>query len=79
GLLGGKPVVSVFHMGISIKVLQPLYDILEISDVPIGKMLPTHVNRSESLFEKALAYELKGGEIDNTTTITYPVAPAEGI
>lgn len=39
GLLGGKPGVSVFHMGSSKKGLQPLYDILENSDVPIGKLL----------------------------------------
>ncbi|MBZ4856840.1 beta-aspartyl-peptidase, partial [Salmonella enterica subsp. enterica serovar Typhimurium] len=79
GLLGGKPGVSVFHMGSSKKGLQPLYDILENSDVPIGKLLPTHVNRSESLFEQALAFALKGGVIDITTSIPDPVAPAEGI
>ncbi|EBP9445102.1 beta-aspartyl-peptidase, partial [Salmonella enterica] len=79
GLLGGKPGVSVFHMGSSKKGLQPLYDILEHSDVPIGKLLPTHVNRSESLFEQALAFALKGGVIDITTSIPDPVAPAEGI
>lgn len=47
--------------------------------MPIGKLLPTHVNRSESLFEQALAFALKGGVIDITTSIPDPVAPAEGI
>lgn len=79
GLLGGKPGVSVFHMGSSKKGLQPLYDILENSDVPMGKLLPTHVNRSESLFEQALAFALQGGVIDITSGIPGPVAPAEGI
>lgn len=68
-----------FSYGQQQKGLQPLYDILENSDVPIGKLLPTHVNRSESLFEQALAFALKGGVIDITTSIPDPVAPAEGI
>ncbi len=78
GLLGGKP-VSAFFIWAAAKGLQPLYDITENSDVPIGKLLPTHVNRSESLFEQALAFALKGGVIDITTSIPDPVAPAEGI
>lgn len=79
GLLGGKPGVSVFHMGSSKKGLQPLYDILENSDVPMGKLLPTHVNRSEYLFDQALAFALKGGTIDITSGIPGPVTPAQGI
>ncbi len=71
--------VSAFSYGQQQKGLQPLYDITENSDVPIGKLLPTHVNRSESLFEQALAFALKGGVIDITTSIPDPVAPAEGI
>ncbi|MCP5750486.1 beta-aspartyl-peptidase, partial [Klebsiella pneumoniae] len=51
GLLGGKPGVTVFHMGDSKKALQPVYDLLENCDVPISKLLPTHVNRNVPLFE----------------------------
>ncbi|WET40137.1 beta-aspartyl-peptidase [Citrobacter enshiensis] len=79
GLLGGKPGVSVFHMGSSKKGLQPLYDILENSDVPMGKLLPTHVNRSEYLFDQALTFALNGGTIDITSGIPGPVTPPEGI
>ena len=46
GLLGSKPGVTVFHMGDSKKALQPIYDLLENCDVPISKLLPTHVNRN---------------------------------
>lgn len=42
-------------------MLEPLYDVLAHSDVPITKLLPTHVNRAEPLFEAALAYARKGG------------------
>lgn len=79
GLLGGKPGVSVFHMGSSNKLLEPLYRILENSDVPIGKLLPTHVNRSEALFEAALVFALQGGYIDITSGISEPIAPAQAI
>ncbi|SUX84529.1 isoaspartyl dipeptidase [Citrobacter koseri] len=47
GLLGQKPGISVFHMGDSPHMLEPLYDILANADVPITKLLPTHVNRAE--------------------------------
>ncbi|NUU65126.1 beta-aspartyl-peptidase [Enterobacteriaceae bacterium BIT-l23] len=79
GLLGGKAGVSVFHMGNSKKGLKPIYHVLENSDVPIGKLLPTHVNRNEALFEQALEFALKGGTIDITSGIPGPVTPADGI
>lgn len=79
GLLGGKPGVTVFHMGDSKKALQPVYDLLENCDVPISKLLPTHVNRNVPLFEQALEFARKGGTIDITSSIDEPVAPAEGI
>ena len=41
GLLGGKPGVTVFHMGDSKKALQPVYDLLENCDVPISKLTAT--------------------------------------
>src|SRR5699024_10632535 len=46
GLLGSKAGVSVFHLGNSCRTLAPLYAILDNSDVPITKLLPTHVNRT---------------------------------
>lgn len=61
------------------KALQPVYDLLENCDVPISKLLPTHVNRNVPLFEQALEFARKGGTIDITSSIDEPVAPAEGI
>ena len=79
GLLGRKPGISVFHMGDSPRMLEPLYQILDCCDVPITKLLPTHVNRAEPLFQAALEFARKGGTIDITSSIDEPVAPAEGI
>lgn len=79
GLLGQKPGISVFHMGDSPHMLEPLYDILANADVPITKLLPTHVNRAEPLFQVALEYALDGGYIDITSSIDEPIDPATAI
>jgi len=70
GLLGGKPGVTVFHMGDSKKALQPVYDLLENCDVPISKLLPTHVNRNVPLFEQALEFARKGGTSTSPAALT---------
>lgn len=79
GLLGQKPGISVFHMGDSPRMLEPLYEILANSDVPITKLLPTHVNRAEPLFHAALEYAHDGGYIDITSSIDEPIDPAMAI
>lgn len=79
GLLGQKAGVSVFHMGSSPRMLEPLYEILANADVPITKLLPTHVNRAESLFHAAMEYAHDGGYIDITSSIDEPVDPATAI
>lgn len=78
GLLGGKP-ASPCSTWATAKALQPVYNLLENCDVPISKLLPTHVNRNVPLFEQALEFARKGGTIDITSSIDEPVAPAEGI
>ncbi|QCR37924.1 beta-aspartyl-peptidase [Nissabacter sp. SGAir0207] len=79
GLLGGKAGVSVFHLGNSPRLLAPLEAILRDSDVPIGKLLPTHVNRSTTLFTAALEFARAGGHIDLTSGIETPFSAAEGV
>jgi beta-aspartyl-dipeptidase (metallo-type) len=41
GLLGAKAGISVFHLGNSPKLLEPLFSILNNADVPRVKLLPT--------------------------------------
>lgn len=79
GLLGSKAGVSVFHMGSSTHELEPIYDILRHADVPMTKLLPTHVNRSQSLFLAALRFAREGGYIDITSSIDEPIDPASAI
>ena len=76
GLLGAKAGVTVFHMGNSAKAFAPIEAILENSDVPISKLLPTHVNRKAFLLEAAIDFAKKGGYIDITSGII-PVSSAD--
>lgn len=79
GMLSSKVGIVVFHMGDSPKMLKPLYDILENSDVPINKLLPTHINRNEKIFEDAIQFALKGGTIDITSGIAKPIPPHQAV
>ncbi len=72
-LLGGGT-ASPCSTGRQQKALQPVYDLLENCDVPISKLLPTHVNRNVPLFEQALEFARKGSTIDITSSIDEPVA-----
>lgn len=79
GLLGAKAGISVFHLGNSPKLLEPLLNILKNADVPRTKLLPTHVNRAQALFLAALDYARDGGYIDITTSIREPIDAATAI
>ncbi len=69
GLLSAKAGLTVFHLGNSPKALAPLYEVIAHSDVPINKLLPTHVNRTELLFNDAIRFAKQGGYIDLTSGI----------
>ncbi len=79
GLLGNKAGLTVFHMGSSKNGLKPIYDLLNHSDVPINKLLPTHVNRSKRLFDEAIEYARQGGVIDLTSGISPETGAKEAI
>jgi beta-aspartyl-dipeptidase (metallo-type) len=66
GLLGAKAGVVHIHVGDGFKGLTPLTDMLEDSDFPMEMFVPTHLNRSKKLFEQAVEYAAKGGNIDLT-------------
>lgn len=66
GLLGKKAGVVHIHVGDGKKGLTPLMDLLEDSEFPPEMFVPTHLNRNKKLFEQAVQYALKGGNIDLT-------------
>ncbi len=69
GLTAGKAGCVVVHLGGSKAGFAPLRDLLEKTDIPIRQFIPTHVNRTENLFEEALAWTRDGGFIDLTAGI----------
>lgn len=40
--------------------------VIDETEIPVSQFLPTHVNRNEMLFRKAITYALKGGAVDFT-------------
>lgn len=70
GLLAGKAGVLHLHVGSGDRLLSPVLEVLDIADVPIGTMVPTHLNRTRTLLEDSVRYGKRGGFLDITTSIT---------
>ena len=70
GILSGKAGVVNIHLGSGERGLEFLEEIIEKTEIPATQFLPTHMNRDENLFQKAIAYGKKGGLMDFTTSTT---------
>ena len=68
GILSGKAGVVNIHMGDGKRELDFIDDIVKDTEIPITQFLPTHMNRNESLFKKAIKHGKKGGLVDFTTS-----------
>lgn len=66
GLIGKKAGVVHLHIGEGKEGLTPLFSLLEETEYPIGMFVPSHLNRNKRLFEQALMYGSRGGNIDIT-------------
>lgn len=66
GMISGKAGLTVMHMGNSERHMQPVFDALELSDVPPENFLPTHCCRSPELIADAVRFNMMGGFIDFT-------------
>ena len=65
-IIGRKAGVVHIHLGDEETGLDLLNDLIGQTDLPIGMFVPTHVNRNKKLFNQALNYLSKGGNIDLT-------------
>ncbi|MFI2810716.1 MULTISPECIES: beta-aspartyl-peptidase [Microbulbifer] len=70
GLLSGKSGVISIHVGGCDGRLQPLFDAVNNSDIPISQFYPTHINRNEHLLQHGVEFAQAGGFIDFTTSTT---------
>ena len=66
GMLGGKAGVLHIHVGDGKRGLLPLFELEKDSEFPLNMFVPTHLNRNRPLFEQALDYVRRGGNIDLT-------------
>jgi beta-aspartyl-dipeptidase (metallo-type) len=68
GILSGKAGVVNIHLGDGKRMLKPLFEIVETTEIPITQFIPTHMGRNPYLFEEAIRYAKAGGYIDFTTS-----------
>ena len=66
GVLSGKAGIINVHLGNSLRCMDLIERVIDETEIPVSQFLPTHVNRNEMLFRKAITYALKGGAVDFT-------------
>ena len=67
GLMGGKAGIAHFHVGSYKAGLDPLFDVVRTTSIPITQMYPTHVSsRGEPLAQQAREWIAQGGYVDMT-------------
>lgn len=75
GMLSGKSGIVTLHMGDSDKRLEPVFQALSESEIPVTFFRPTHVNRNPGLLREAFTYLDMGGYIDLTCMPNSELAP----
>ena len=66
GMLGGKPGLCHLHVGPGPGGLQPIFEMLEMSEIPVTQFTPTHCDRSPALVEQSIRFAKMGGKVDLT-------------
>jgi beta-aspartyl-dipeptidase (metallo-type) len=66
GMLSGKAGVLNLHMGGGKEGFSSVFKVLKDTEIPIRHFLPTHVTRSNDLFEQSKIFAALGGTIDMT-------------
>ncbi|WP_418223101.1 beta-aspartyl-peptidase [Clostridium isatidis] len=68
GILSGKAGIVNVHLGDGKRKLDYLFKLIEETEITPKQLLPTHINRSRTLFKSAEEYAKRGGFIDLTTS-----------
>ncbi|GAB6174798.1 beta-aspartyl-peptidase [Paradesulfitobacterium aromaticivorans] len=66
GMLGGKAGIVHLHLGEGKRGLEPVWTILNQTEIPITQFVPTHINRTYALLEQGVEFLKAGGHIDLT-------------
>ncbi len=56
------------HVGRGKKLIQPLIEVVNNSDLPITQFLPTHMNKNQESIKACVEFIKLGGRIDFTTS-----------
>jgi beta-aspartyl-dipeptidase (metallo-type) len=63
-----EPGLVHLHMGAGSRRLDPLIRMVKETEIPIGQLLPTHLNRTRVLMQHAIEFAKMGGNIDITAS-----------
>lgn len=69
GMLSGKAGIIHIHIGSEKVGLNPLFEIIKNTEIPIEQFAPTHLNRNEVLFKQTIEFGKMGGYIDLTAGV----------
>lgn len=70
GILSGKAGIVNCHLGDGPLNFSQIETVVKDNVIPLTQFYPTHTNRNPELFECSIAYGLKGGMLDITTSTT---------
>ncbi|MEM6262734.1 MAG: beta-aspartyl-peptidase [Bacteroidota bacterium] len=79
GQLGNKKGILHLHLGNLTTQLDILFKMVKDYEFPIETISPTHVGRTESLFEQSLEFAKMGGIIDITTGASQYTPPWKSV
>ncbi|MDA8054734.1 MAG: beta-aspartyl-peptidase [Thermoplasmatales archaeon] len=68
-ILAGKPGIIMTHMGTGKLRFEPIFDVVENTDIPITQFVPTHIDRNKELLTASVEFAKKGGFLDLTANI----------
>jgi beta-aspartyl-dipeptidase (metallo-type) len=70
GKLTGKAGIVCLHVGHGRRGLTPLFDLLEVTNIPLRTFVAAHVNDYEAYLEQAIRFAKGGGAVDLTSAYT---------
>lgn len=79
GMIGKKKGILHLHLGNLPSRMDVLFELVNAYHFPIKHISPTHVGRTEELFEQAIEFAKLGGMIDITTAASQYTAPYKSV
>lgn len=79
GMIGKKKGILHLHLGNLPSKMDVLFELVNGYYFPIKHISPTHVGRTEELFEQAIEFAKLGGMIDITTAASQYTAPYKSV